>query len=91
MSSGVQLTEAELLELYGFMEKANELFHQPMNYSDSDKVAKFGQENYPLIRKWFLLFIKSISLVFIKVWRCLLSLEKLPANKAIKVGQNTIG
>ncbi|MFT6195200.1 MAG: hypothetical protein ACJASU_002499, partial [Cognaticolwellia sp.] len=34
MSSGVQLTEAELLELYGFMEKANELFHQPMNYSD---------------------------------------------------------
>ena len=51
MSSGVQLTEAELLELYKFMEKANELFHQPMNYSDADKIAKFEQENYPTIKK----------------------------------------
>ena len=53
MSSGVQFTEAQLLELYGFMEKANELFHQPMNYSDTDKVAKFGQENYPIIKKYY--------------------------------------
>ena len=53
MNSGVQLTEGELLELYKFMEKANELFHQPMNYSDAEKIAKFGQENYPTIKKYY--------------------------------------
>lgn len=53
MSSDVKLTESELLELYKFMEKANELFHQPMNYSNADKVAEFGSENYPLIKKYY--------------------------------------
>lgn len=53
MSQGVQITESELLELYKFMEKANELFHQPMNYSNADKVSKFASNNYPLIKKYY--------------------------------------
>jgi hypothetical protein len=53
MNSNIKITEAELLELYTFMEKANELFHQSMNYSNSNKVAEFGYENYPLIKKYY--------------------------------------
>jgi hypothetical protein len=53
MSSSIQFTEEELIELYGFMEKANELFHQPMNYSNSELISKFADDNYPLFRKYY--------------------------------------
>jgi len=53
MSSGVQITESELLELVKFMERANELFHQRMNYSDAEEISKFTSDNCPLIEKYF--------------------------------------
>jgi len=53
MSSGVQITESELLELVKFMERANELFHQRMNYSDAEEISKFTSDNCPLIEKYY--------------------------------------
>ncbi|MDG6099742.1 hypothetical protein EXU34_19980 [Alteromonas sp. ZYF713] len=53
MNSKVEISEEELFELYEFMERANEFFHQPMNYPDVEKVTKFAEENYPVIRKYY--------------------------------------
>ena len=53
MSSTIQLSEKELTELYEFMEKANDLFHQPMRYNNLELVSKFADENYPLIKKYY--------------------------------------
>ena len=74
MSSCVQLTEAELLELYRFMEKANELFHQPMNYSDADKIAQFGQENYPTIKKYYYKIFHQLTMIY---YRLILALYQI--------------
>ena len=53
MSSKVEISEKELIELYEFMERANKFFHQPMNYPDAEKVTAFAKENYPVIRKYY--------------------------------------
>ena len=49
----IKLSQNDFIELFEFMEKANELFHQSTKYSDPDKVKEFAQANYPLIRKFY--------------------------------------
>jgi hypothetical protein len=53
MNSEINITQSELIELYKFMEKANEIFHQPMKYRNTAEVEKFVSENYPTIQKFY--------------------------------------
>ena len=53
MNPSIKLSGNELKQLYEFMEEANELFHQPLNYKDSKIVEAFATKNYPIIRKFY--------------------------------------
>jgi hypothetical protein len=40
----------EAIRVFRLLEKANQLFHQPMAYKDVETVAKFSDENYQEIK-----------------------------------------
>jgi len=53
MTEEITLTVEEVLRVYKFLEKTNDLFHQPMRYEDSEVVKKFADDNYPEIRELY--------------------------------------
>ena len=53
MKPDITLTEDQLLELFSFMEEANDIFHQQMKYQDSKLVEAFVSKHYKTIHKYY--------------------------------------
>jgi len=46
----LEISRDDLIRLVKFLEKSNELFHQPMNFKDATIVEKFATLQYPEIK-----------------------------------------
>ena len=53
MSEKVEVNVEEIRRVFAFLEEANDLFHQPMKYENSDVVKKFSKEHYGEIKELY--------------------------------------
>jgi len=53
MSKNIAFTDKEVEDLYDFLEAANALFHQPLNYQNTEVVEQFADKYYPKIRELY--------------------------------------
>ena len=53
MTNSKLIPVSEIKEVFEFLEVANQLFHQSLNYGDNEVVKKFATENYPMIKNLY--------------------------------------
>jgi hypothetical protein len=46
MDQKIDVSVAEVRRVFELLDKVNSLFHQPMNYADSEVVKAFARANY---------------------------------------------
>lgn len=53
MTETKSISVSEIKEVYEFLEEINHLFHQPLNYQDSETIEIFAKDHYPQIHKLY--------------------------------------
>jgi hypothetical protein len=53
MDERVQVPLEDARRVFAFLEKAHELMHQPLAYSDPKQVERFVRENYAEVRELY--------------------------------------
>jgi hypothetical protein len=49
----IQIPLDEAIRVFRFLERANDLMHQPMGYQDPQQVEAFVEANYPELRELY--------------------------------------
>ena len=53
MKKTIPIPVSEIKEVFELLEQMNDLFHQPLNYQNSELMNKFAEDKYPEIRKLY--------------------------------------
>ncbi len=53
MSESVEISIAEARRVFDLLEEMNNLFHQPMNFSNLEEMERFATAYYPEIRELY--------------------------------------
>jgi len=51
MTKTIAVNADDLIEIYLLIEEINDLFHQPLKYSDAELVSNFADTHYPQIKR----------------------------------------